>query len=125
MLRLFVALDLPEPVRARLAMLQGGIPGARWIKPENFHVTLRFVGEVDDPVASDLDAALGRIAAPPFRLALQGVGHFGTERRPEALWAGVERVEALQFLRDKVDRPFGRDTIRTVRGAGYRLDPDG
>lgn len=104
MLRLFVALDLPGEIRDRLVMLQAGVPGARWVKPENLHVTLRFIGEVEDPVAQDLDAALVRVAAPEFALQLDGVGHFGSERKPQVLWAGVARSEPLQFLRDKVDR---------------------
>lgn len=104
MMRLFVALPLPEMVRARLALLQGGVPGGRWQEPATFHVTLRFVGEVDEPVAAELDGALARIAAPGFAIGLDGVGHFGTPRRPESLWVGVARSEPLQFLRDKVDR---------------------
>ncbi|HET8728060.1 MAG TPA: RNA 2',3'-cyclic phosphodiesterase [Alphaproteobacteria bacterium] len=104
MIRLFTALDLPEAVRDRLAMLQSGVPGARWIRPENLHVTLRFIGEVDEHVAEDLDASLARAAAPGFDLRLSGVGHFGTERKPTTLWVGVERSDALQFLHDKVDR---------------------
>lgn len=104
MLRLFIALDLPGGIRDRLVMLQAGVPGARWIKPENLHVTLRFIGEVDDPVAQDIDAALRRVAAPGFELMLDGVGHFGTERKPQVLWAGIARSEPLQFLRDKIDR---------------------
>lgn len=104
MIRLFTALPLPESTRERLSMLQAGVPGARWIRPENLHVTLRFIGEVDEGIAADLDAALGRATAPGFELRLGGVGHFGPARKPHSLWAGVERCEALQFLHDKIDR---------------------
>lgn len=104
MIRLFTALDLPEAVRQRLALLQSGVPGARWIRPENLHVTLRFLGEVEESVAEDLDAAFARAAAPGFELRLDGVGHFGPVRKPTSLWAGIERSEALQFLHDKIDR---------------------
>lgn len=104
MLRLFVALDLPEPVRQRLTLLQGGVPGAKWVRPENLHVTLRFIGEVQNGIAHDLDAALSRITAPAFDLRLDGIGHFGKEKKPQALWAGVARSEPLQALHDKVDR---------------------
>ena len=58
MLRLFVALDLTEDVRQRLAGLAGGVPGARWTEPENLHLTLRFIGEVPEDQAMDIDAAL-------------------------------------------------------------------
>lgn len=104
MLRLFVAIPPPEPIRDRLAALQGGVPGARWVEPENLHLTLRFVGEVDDHRARDLDAELSRIRVPGFDLALAGVDFFGTERKPAALWAGVDAPPALAHLRDKVDR---------------------
>jgi 2'-5' RNA ligase len=104
MLRLFIALDLPLPVRSRLALLQAGVPGARWVRPENLHLTLRFLGEVDDGIARDLDIELGRIQAAGFELMVDGVGHFGPQRSPQVLWAGIARSEALQFLHDKVDR---------------------
>lgn len=58
MVRLFVALALPELLRNQLMWLGGGVPGARWVKPENLHLTLRFIGEVDSGTADDLDAAL-------------------------------------------------------------------
>src|SRR3546814_8570820 len=96
MIRLFTALSLPDAVRSRLAMLQSGVPGARWIRPENLHVTLRFIGEVDQHVAADLDAELARTVAPGFDLSLDGVGHFGPARKPTSLWAGIGRSEALQ-----------------------------
>ncbi len=104
MMRLFVAVELPEDVRARLSSLQAGVPGARWLAPENLHLTVRFLGEVDTGVAHDLDAELARIEAPGFAFRLDTVGFFGSERRPQTLWAGVERTEALQFLHAKVDR---------------------
>lgn len=103
MLRLFVGIALPEPIRLRLATLQGGVPDARWVKPENFHLTLRFVGEVDSGVADDLDAALGGVSAPAFDLALSGVGHFGKAEAARVLWAGVAPNPALDHLQSKVE----------------------
>ncbi len=114
MMRLFVALDLPETVRQRLAMLQAGLPNARWIRAENLHVTLRFIGEVEEHRAQDLDSALSRIEAPAFDLTLVGVDFFGPDRKPQSLLAVVERSDPLQFLRDKVDR--------AVAAAGLGLD---
>ena len=104
MFRLFVAVALPEPIRARLAMLQYGVPGARWVQPENLHLSLRFLGEVDGGVAQDVDGALGRVRAPAFTLNLDGVDQFGDRRTARVLWAGVVRTESLQQLHDKVDR---------------------
>ncbi len=85
-------------------MLQGGVPGARWVPTESLHLTLRFIGEVDEGRAADIDAALTRVVAPAFELVLDGVGQFGTRRRPTILWAGVAPDPALTFLHAKVDR---------------------
>ncbi|MFC7332446.1 RNA 2',3'-cyclic phosphodiesterase [Rhodocista pekingensis] len=103
MIRLFVGLPLPEPSRDRLSRLGPGFPGARRVPPENFHLTLRFIGEVDEGTAQDIDAALDLVTAPPFPLMLEGLGQFGRGGRPRALWAGVARSEALAHLRDKVE----------------------
>lgn len=100
MLRLFVGIDLPPPVKLRLSLLRAGVPGARWVDPGNYHLTLRFIGDVDEGVASDIDAALAQIRAPRFDLALAGVGHFSDRM----LWAGIEKNPALLHLRDKVER---------------------
>ena len=102
--RLFVALEIPGPVRERLALVQGGVPGARWVRPENLHLSLRFIGEVDEHAAADLDAQFGRISAGGFDLRIADVGSFGPDRNPTVLWAGAPRCDALQHLRDKVDR---------------------
>src|SRR3546814_15650442 len=94
MIRLFTALSLPDAVRSRLAMLQSGVPGARWIRPENLPVTLRFIGEVDQHVAADLDAELARPVAPGFHLSLDGVRPFGPARQPTPPRAGHSPVGA-------------------------------
>lgn len=103
MVRLFVALPLPEIVRQQLALVAGGLPGARWTPVDNFHLTLRFVGEVDHGAADDLVAALDLVTAPRFALTLAGVDHFKTGDKPRTLWVGVEREPALARLRDKVE----------------------
>ncbi|CAO3408066.1 RNA 2',3'-cyclic phosphodiesterase [Azospirillum largimobile] len=108
MLRLFVAIDLTEEICRRLAGLAGGVPGARWTEPENLHLTLRFIGEVPEDQAMDIDAALAEIHAPAFPLSLDGVGVFGTGRKARVLWAGVERNEALAHLQAKVESALVR-----------------
>jgi 2'-5' RNA ligase len=103
MVRLFVALDLPADIRERLARMCAGVPGARWLPADNLHLTLRFIGEVDQGVADDLDAALGQISVSPFEIALDGVGTFGKGRKARALWVGLEACPPLARLQAKVE----------------------
>jgi len=103
-MRLFVALTIPPEIRPHLQSLSGGVPGARWIEPDSFHLTLRFVGEVDRPAAEEIDANLAELSAPAFDLQLAGVGQFRTRAQARALWAGAEPLQALAHLARKVDR---------------------
>ena len=80
-MRFFVALSLPETLRWQLRLLCGGLPGARWVPPENFHITLRFLGDVDGRDMDYVDAALASLRAPGFQLKLAGVGHFASGNR--------------------------------------------
>jgi len=107
MIRLFVALDLPAPVRERLSLLQGGVPGARWYAPGQMHLTLRFIGEVPESTARDIDDALIALRVPGFALELFGVGAFGG-KLPRALWAGVRDGEKIVHLQRKVETALQR-----------------
>jgi len=106
-MRLFVALSLPDPVAQSLMLIQGGVPGARWQRREQLHLTLRFIGEVDGRDAAALDDALAGIVAPAFSLQLHGVGQFGN-KLPHALWAAARKNEALEHLQRKVDNAIRR-----------------
>ena len=108
MIRLFVAIPLPEPVRQRLQSLCCGLRGAKWLRPENIHLTLRFIGEVRNDLARDFDAALAQIRAPGFELVLDGTGSFGRGRRPHTVWAGVVKSEPLIRLQAKVEAALVR-----------------
>jgi len=114
--RLFVGLEIPDELRDRLAMIQSGVHGARWVPRENFHITLRFVGEVDEAQARDFAHDLDRVRAPSFELTLSGAGHFEANRRVRQLWIGVERNDALSALHDRIDalatRAVGPDNQR-------------
>ncbi|MDH5750178.1 MAG: RNA 2',3'-cyclic phosphodiesterase [Rhodospirillales bacterium] len=103
MMRLFIGLSLPGPVRERLQSLQSGLPGARWVKPENLHMTLRFIGEVADDAADDLDAALAGVTAPAFEFRLKGLDTFGSARKLRSLWLGAEPPEPLVHLHAKIE----------------------
>ncbi len=101
--RLFVAIDPTAPVRDALARLSHGVPGAKWVAPEQFHLTLRFIGEVEGGLYDEIVEALGDVEAPAFRLALVGVGHFPPRGAPRVLWAGVNDGAAPGRLHDRIE----------------------
>ncbi|WP_298723151.1 RNA 2',3'-cyclic phosphodiesterase [uncultured Ferrovibrio sp.] len=103
MIRLFVAISFPDEIRRSLAALCAGVPGARWVNPEQFHLTLRFIGEVDGRTAHSVAEELGSITMPFFDLNLFGVGTFGDKRKTHSLWAGVRPNPELNRLQEKVD----------------------
>ena len=115
MIRLFVGIGLPEDVRVRLASLGAGILGARWVAPENFHLSLRFVGEVNGTLASDVHDALGLVRARRFEMMLSGVGHFETGGQVRALWAGVEKNSDLLALRERIEGALVRIGLASER----------
>jgi 2'-5' RNA ligase len=103
LIRLFVALPIPEQLRLRLTGLRGQIPGARWVPPENMHLTLRFIGELDEHRAEDVHETLERVAGDPLEIALAGVGHFESRGQVRALWAGVVRNDALMRFQSRIE----------------------
>src|ERR1700744_3944885 len=107
MLRLFVGIGFPPELKLRLSLLCGGVPGARWVDAGNLHLTLRFIGEVSEDIAADVDKALAEVKSPRFTLRLGGTGTFGGNK-PDVLWVGVERDPDLVRLRDKVERALIR-----------------
>lgn len=107
-MRLFVALDLPQEVKVRLAAMCGGIPGVRWVKPENYHLTLRFIGEVPGYMAEELDIALANIRAKPFELSLSGLGTFEKSGRVQSMHVTAERTPGLAHLQAKIETALQR-----------------
>lgn len=103
MIRLFVAIDLPDSVARRLVKICSGIPAARWVKQEQMHLTLRFIGEVDGGVFQDICETLAGVHAPPFTLQLDGLGCFPPRGRPRVLWAGLASCPELQHLQKKIE----------------------
>lgn len=101
--RLFVAIRPPEEIRDLLIDAMDDSGDFRWQDEEQLHLTLRFVGEVERPVAEDLAAALARVRAEPFSIRVKGAGRF-EQRSGGALWAGVEPRAPLAALAAKVDR---------------------
>src|SRR5712692_5872595 len=107
MLRLFVGIEFPPELKLELSLLCTGVAGARWLDAGNFHLTLRFIGEITEGLAADVDAALVQLKARRFTLQLAGTGVFGGNR-PHALWVGVERDPDLALLRDKIEQALIR-----------------
>lgn len=103
-MRLFAAIALPESLKSRIALMQGGIPGARWVDRDNLHLTLAFIGEVDDETAERAAEALETVRAEPFPLTLQGCGLFSKGKHPESLWLGIEPSEELMHLQKSLCR---------------------
>ncbi|MEO8455952.1 MAG: RNA 2',3'-cyclic phosphodiesterase [Sphingomicrobium sp.] len=101
--RLFVAIRPPEDIRDLLIDAMDDSPDFRWQDEEQLHLTLRFVGEVERPLADDLAAALGSVRAGRFAVRVHGVGRF-EQRSGGALWAGLEPKEPLGALAAKVER---------------------
>ena len=107
--RLFTAIEIPDHIREAIARLKQPLPGARWIEPENYHITLRFAGDIDNRVASEFAHFLDEIDVNAFALRLSGVGAFGGND-PRQLWAGVEPTAELDSL--------ARAHERAARAAG-------
>jgi RNA 2',3'-cyclic 3'-phosphodiesterase len=101
--RLFTGLELPPEVALDLQVMQGGIPGARWMDPSHYHLTIRFIGDIDQGLAREIAFGLDQIRFKPFRLRLKGVGLFGGNK-PHSLYAGVEECPELRRLHDAHER---------------------
>jgi 2'-5' RNA ligase len=102
--RLFTGLEIPAEIGRELSGLRGGLPGARWVEPDNYHITLRFVGDIDDATARDLDAALrDSRPRPPIQVTLDRVDAFGGGK-PRALFVRAVPTPDLESLQDEQER---------------------
>lgn len=132
-MRLFVAVEIPTPVKAQLVALATPIPDATWVKPQAIHLTLRFLGDGIDPIRlTPIKKALASVNAAPFTVTLHGVGRFPPGKRPaRVLWAGVAEQPALLTLQAAVEqalnvvgfepeaRPFSPHiTLARLKGEG-------
>jgi 2'-5' RNA ligase len=130
--RLFTGVEIPAAIAERLSYLRGGLAGARWIDRENYHLTLRFIGDIDMIAAEAVAEGLSRIRRRPFSLRIRGVGALGT-RKPKAVVAEIEPSPALMELQAEHERiiqrlglpPEGRKftphvTIARLRNGGDR-----
>lgn len=97
-MRLFIAIEIPEDLKKTIGILRADIPDARWVQAEQIHLTLAFLGEVEDAVAAPLNVELARIKPPEFELRFSGTGCFPNRHRPRVLWIGVEPHPHLDKL---------------------------
>jgi RNA 2',3'-cyclic 3'-phosphodiesterase len=105
--RLFTGLELPDGVCQSLSMLRGGLPGARWIDPDNYHLTLRFIGDIDDVMAREVAHLLGQVRRRSFELRIDGLSSFGG-RKPRALVASLAPSQAVMELQAEHERLMQR-----------------
>ncbi len=101
--RLFVGLDVPASLRQRLHGLAVPHEGVRWVSEHQYHLTLRFIGPVQETQADLIQERLGALQAPSCRLRVRGLGVFPHPSRPRVLWAGVEADERLHVLQEAVE----------------------
>lgn len=101
--RLFVGLEIPDDVAAFLSGRRGGLPGARWIDAENYHITLRFIGDIDLRTAREVDEMLLDLPVPRLEIVLDHLGTFGGDR-PHTVYAGVQPNKALNALQADLER---------------------
>ena len=105
--RLFIGLEIPDDLRQTLSLLRGGLPGARWIDPENYHLTLRFIGDIDAGLAHEIVSMLGRVNRRPFDVRLDGLSSFGGHK-PRAIVASVAPSPSLLELQAELERLMQR-----------------
>ena len=114
MIRLFAALPVPDEVADSLTPLQRGLNGASWRPRENFHITLRFFGEVTHELAAELDYDIAEIPVTPITLTLGGCSFFG-KREPRAVWARIMENEALTKLSGACERIARRHGLKAEK----------
>ena len=112
--RLFTGLEIPADLASELALLRGGLSAARWVEPEDYHLTLRFIGDIDEPTADDIDLELGRVRRRPITVTLEGLSWFGGDK-PRAIVSKVQPSAPLTELQAEHER--------LVRRAGVPPEP--
>jgi 2'-5' RNA ligase len=112
--RLFTALEIPSEIGQSMAQLRGGLPGARWIDPENYHLTLRFIGDIDDALTDEIADMLGQVARRKFSLRIDGLDSFGGNK-PRAVVAAVTPVADLVELQAEHERIMQRVGLQPER----------
>ncbi len=120
-MRVFVGLDIPDEIRNRLARymdgLRGFAPDVRWVRPESFHVTLKFIGEQKPEQVEAIRRELTTVNAAPFDVAFRGHGFFPGPRNPRVFWVGIHADESLPNLAVAIDGAVSRTGVPRERNA--------
>jgi len=111
-MRLFVAVDIDDAIRERIARFIEGVCGfaeeARWIRPESLHVTLKFIGEKSEEDVEKIKRVLETVEAGTFEMSIRGYGFFPGARAPRVFWVGIEGGPKLTSLAAAVDEALAR-----------------
>lgn len=101
-MRLFIAIEIPDDLKKMIGTLRADIPGARWVPAEQIHLTMAFLGDVEESVAEQLNSELACIHTPEFELCFSVTGCFPGRHRPRVLWLGVKPHPHLEELAARV-----------------------
>ncbi len=114
-MRIFVGLDIDPEIRQRMTRYLEGVrgfaPEARWVNPESFHVTLKFIGEQKDELVEELKRELATVHAQPLEISFRGNGFFPNARSPHVFWLGIEAGTQLRQLAKAVDEAVARTGV--------------
>ncbi|HEX9120328.1 MAG TPA: RNA 2',3'-cyclic phosphodiesterase [Terriglobales bacterium] len=120
-MRVFVGLDIDPAIRERMTRYLEGVrgfaPEARWVKPESFHVTLKFIGEQKDELVEEIKRELATVRGQPFEVSFRGNGFFPNARSPRVFWLGIEAGEQLRQLAKAVDEAVARTGVERETNA--------
>ena len=120
-MRLFIALDIDEAIRNRIARFLEGVrgfaPEARWVREESLHVTLKFIGEKPSEFVTSLKDLISNLPLPPFPINFRGFGFFPTPKSPRVFWAGIQAGPELQRLAAAADNATAQLGVPTERHA--------
>lgn len=111
MYRLFIAVDLPEAVRAKMKSVCAGVTGAKWATDTQMHLTLRFIGAADDALFGRIKKALTYVQVPAFDLEMSSTGCFPGVRNARILWAGIRHNETIILLKKAVDEALSLEGL--------------
>jgi 2'-5' RNA ligase len=114
-MRIFVGLDIPDQIRTAIARYMDGLrnfaPDVRWVRPESFHVTLKFIGEQKLEAVEQIKRELATAKATPFDIAFRDNGFFPNTKNPRVFWVGIHASDALPKLAASVDEAVSRTGI--------------